>query len=135
MADDISIKVEGLRDLNRTLKQISDDAPKALKEANLKAAKAIVSDALPKVPVRTGALKGTVKALATTTASRMKAGGTVSVPYAPAVHWGTGPREGLRGPHNIKRRAFLWDARQKLLWEVRDDYEKELENLIDRTVK
>jgi HK97 gp10 family phage protein len=141
VADEITIKVEGLRDLNKTLKRLADDAPKALRQANLAAAKAIVAEALPHVPVGTsqydrhqGALKKSVKALASATASRMKAG-SAAVPYAPAVHWGTGPRPGLKGPHNIKRNAFLWNARQRLLKEVRDEYEKELEALITKTVR
>lgn len=138
---DIDLRVEGLRDLNRTLKKIADDAPKVLKEANLKAARLIVADALPRVPVGTspydrhpGALKASIKALATPTTARMKAG-SAAVPYAPAVHWGTGPREGQKGPHNIKRNAFLWDAREKLLREVRDQYEKELEELITHATR
>jgi hypothetical protein len=134
VADEVTIKVEGLRELNKALKKLADEAPKALREANLAAARAIVADALPKVPIRSGRLKGTVKALASTTASRMKAG-SAAVPYAQAVHWGTGPRPGLPGPHNIRRNAFLWDARQRLLKEVRDEYEKELEELIDRVAR
>jgi HK97 gp10 family phage protein len=134
MANDITIQVEGLSELRRSLKRLSKEAPKQLREANLAAAETIVRSALPNVPVRTGRLKRTVKALATQTASRMKAG-SGTVPYAAAVHWGTGPRPGERGPHNIRRRAFLWDAREKLLREVRDEYEKELEALIDRTVR
>jgi HK97 gp10 family phage protein len=134
MADDITIQVEGLSELRRSLKRLSKEAPKQLREANLAAAEIIIASALPNVPVRTGRLKRTVKALATQTASRMKAG-SGTVPYAAAVHWGTGPRPGERGPHNIRRRAFLWDAREKLLREVRDQYEKELEALIDRAVR
>lgn len=135
MPDDVAFQVEGLSELRRTLKQIADDAPKALREANLTASRRIVEVALPNVPVRTGRLKGTVKAMASATGARMKAGGTTAVPYAPAVHWGTGPRPGMRGPHNIRRRAFLWDAREKLAGEVRDEYERQLEALIDRVAR
>lgn len=132
--DEPVIKVEGLTELRRTLKRLGDDAAKQLREANLAAARTIVDSALPNVPVVSGRLRGSVKALASQTAARMKAG-SAAVPYAAAVHWGTGPRPGLRGPHNIRRRAFLWDARERLAGEVRDRYERDLEALIDRTVR
>lgn len=135
MADDLGIQVEGLSELRRTLKRFADDAPKAMREANLAAARTVIAAALPNVPVRSGALKRTIKPLASATAARMKLGGTNAVPYAAAVHWGTGPRPGLRGPHKIRRRAFLWDARQSLSREVRDQYERDLEALITRTVR
>lgn len=132
--DEPVIKVEGLTELRRTLKRLGDDAAKQLREANLAAARTIVDSALPNVSVVSGRLRGSVKALASQTAARMKAG-SAAVPYAAAVHWGTGPRPGLRGPHNIRRRAFLWDARERLAGEVRDRYERDLEALIDRTVR
>ena len=132
---ELTIKVEGLYDLRKVLKQISDEAPKAITTANKNAATQIATEAARNAPVRTGKLRSSVKALATQTSARMKAGGTNAVPYAPAVHWGTGPREGLRGPHNIKPNPFLWNARQKLAAEVRKDYEDELSALIDRLVR
>lgn len=132
MAD---MSIRGLPELRSGLKAISDQAPKELRKANLDAAKAVVARALPNVPVRTGKLRQSVKALATERAARMKAGGTVAVPYAPAVHWGTGSREGQRGPHNIKPNPFLWNARETLAKEMKADYEKVLEGVITDAVR
>lgn len=129
---DVKIRVENLAKLSRAFKTLGDDdAPRALKEANRQAAERVMQAALPNVPARSGALKASVRALGTPTTARMMAGGA-QVPYAKAVHWGTGPRPGLRGPHNIKRRAFLWDAREKLAREVADEYERELRALVAR---
>jgi HK97 gp10 family phage protein len=129
------LSIKGLPELRTGLKSISDTAPKQLRKANLDAAKAVISVAAAHAPVRTGKLRASVKALATQTAARMKAGGTTAVPYAPAVHWGTGPREGQKGPHNIKPNPFLWNARNQLAKQLKDDYERELEDVINSTVR
>lgn len=126
------VEIEGAKELRRALKQTGDaDLPKALREANRKAAELVVHAALPKVPVRSGRLKSSVKALASQSAGRAKAG-SARVPYGPAVHWGTGPRRGLRGPHNIARRPFLLDAAEQQTRQVGDTYQDEIERILER---
>ena len=53
-------------------------------------------------------------------------------PYAGAVHWGTGPRAGLRGPHNIRANPFLWRAIDDTQpqWESR--YDQEINRLLEQ---
>lgn len=129
VATDVAFTVTDLRRLAREMRQFSDEAVTSLKDANLRAAQRIVKEALPNVPVRTGRLKASVRASAGAQSAKMRAGGA-RVPYAPAVHWGTGPRTGRRGPHNIDRNPFLWNAREKLGREVRDQYERELDAVV-----
>lgn len=131
MADDLAVNVEGLKELRRAIKETGDkELPKALQRANKAAAERVVRAALPNVPVRTGRLRSAVRATGSQSAGRALAGGA-RVPYAQAVHWGTGPRPGLRGPHDIKRRPFLWDAAQRQVGAVATEYEAEIDKLMD----
>lgn len=108
-----AVEFEGLRETRKLLRQAGDkESLAAVKEAHRKAAEMVVARALPHVPVRTGRLAGTVKALASATSGRAKAG-TVSVPYARPIHWGW-PRR------NIKPRPFLWDALQDVESQIDD---------------
>lgn len=131
----VSVQVEGAKELRATLRQLADkDLQKALREANKTVSQLVVDAALPNVPVRTGKLRASVKALATQTTAYGKAG-KANVRYAPAVHWGTGPRPGLRGPHNIKRRPFLLDAAQKVTPKAVDAYQDAIQKLLDQAVR
>lgn len=132
MANQPGVRVEGLKDVRKQLKDFDDKVGKAmLKDAHKQLADKVVKLALPHVPVRTGALKASVRPLGSVSAATGKAG-KASVPYAAAVHWGTGPRPGLRGPHNIKRRPFLLDALHRLEPNAADEYADQLRRLIRR---
>ena len=58
-------------------------------------------------PRRTGRLAGSVRALPPTTDA---ADVVATAGYAGPIHFGVGPRIGLRGPHNIKARPWLYTA-------------------------
>jgi HK97 gp10 family phage protein len=129
---DVAFSVEGLKETRREIKEIGDkELGKALARVNKSAAEMVVEAALPNVPSRIGTLRASVKALGSQAAGRARAGAK-AVPYAAAVHWGTGPRPGLRGPHNIKRSPFLWDAADRLRPQVEEAYLEELDRLLDR---
>lgn len=131
------VRVEGLTKLRGAIRQIGDrDLARALREANLAGAERVVVAALPQVPTLTGALKASVRALGSQVSGRAVAGSTGmkaqhSVPYAAAIHWGTGPRTGLPGPHNIRRRPFLWDAAELHRREIADEYAKRIDRILD----
>jgi hypothetical protein len=126
-----AVQVEGLKELRAGFRSTGDRAlPKALAKANKLAAQVVVEEALPNVPFRSGRLRATVKALGSQTAGKAKAG-AAKVPYAAAVHWGTGPRPGLRGPHNIARNPFLVDAADRVNTQIVDQYEKEIDRILD----
>lgn len=127
-----TVRVENLKATQRELRKLgNEDARQAIRKAGKTAAEKVVDAALPNVPVRTGRLKASVRSVASVTSAAGKAGGA-RVPYAPAVHWGTGPRAGQRGPHNIPRRAFLWDAQQRMLGEITEAYEDEIEDIVNQ---
>lgn len=132
MANEPAVQVEGLREVRKGLKKLDDKAGKTMLAAAHKTlAEKVTTLAAPNVPVGpTGRLKASVRPLGTVAAATGKAGGA-KVPYAAAVHWGTGPRAGQRGPHNIKRRPFLLDALDKLEPDAADVYARELQRLID----
>lgn len=134
--EDIRIEVDGITELRQALRRVSNELPKELTGVHRKMAEIVVRDALPNVPVgETGNLRKSVKALATQARGAAKAGSAVSVPYAPAVHWGTGPRPGLTGPHNIARRPFLWNALNKHRSQVEEEFEKAIDDLLDRAIR
>lgn len=127
------VKVEGLKDVQRAVRlSANEGAKQALKEANRRAAELVVRAALPDVPRgETGNLKKTVKALGRVRDAVAKAGTPARVPYAAAVHWGTGPRLGLRGPHNIARRPFLFDAAERLRGRIAKEYLEEIDRILN----
>lgn len=134
--DDIRIEVEGQLELRKALRKADDDLPKELTAVHKKLAEMVVRDALPNVPVGpSGNLKKSVKSLASQTRAAAKAGTKSSVPYAPAVHWGTGPRSGLKGPHNIARRPFLWDALNRARKDIEREFEEAMDDLMDEAMK
>jgi HK97 gp10 family phage protein len=129
--NDTTVRVAGLKETRAAFKRINDtEVTKALAKANKSAAQIVVDAALPNVPFRSGALAGTVRALGSQTAGNAKAGGS-KVPYAAAIHWGTGPRPGLRGPHNIPRRPFLQNAADQHRADIAHEYETAIGHIFD----
>lgn len=117
-----TIRVEGLDELRRELRRLGDDQlPKQLREANKSVSTRLADAAAQKAPVKTGRLRASTRGLAGQRDAKVKAG-TARVPYAAAVHWGTGPRPGLTGPHNIARRPFIYDTAERLRDQLADEY-------------
>lgn len=128
---DTTVKVEGLVETRRELVRAGGkDMGKSLRQANLSAARRVAAAAVPNVPVRSGRLQRSVRALATQTSGSVKAGTATKVPYAAAIHWGVGDRPGL-GPHNIVGRPFLWEAADRMLSEVIEAYDGEIDQLLE----
>ena len=139
----VSIEVEGAKELRSILRQIGDkDLKTGLRLANKTVSQLVVDEALPNVPVRTGRLRQSVKALATQSAAYGKAG-SGRVPYAAAIHWGegtgnvnysTGATVG-RAARNIRGRPFLWDAADKVINRAVTTYEDAIQDLFDKAVR
>lgn len=102
MSSGESIKVEGVRDLLRTLKQVRPELNIEIKEANKELAEDLVPVARAKARRLTGKLAGSVRAGASQRSGFVRAGGA-RVPYAGPQHFGW-PRRG------ISPNPFLWDA-------------------------
>ncbi len=138
---DIGIKVTGADELRKALRRAGDAGLKReLAGANKAAAQLVVDRALPNVPIRTGKLKRSTRALGSQRSGRAVAG-TARVPYAAAIHWGRGrgnvgsPPGNHPGRNVIRGRPFLWDAAQKSIVRVARTYEAAIEDLINRAIR
>lgn len=97
------VKLEGMRNLRRTMRAAGDDLGE-LKEINAQAAGIAADRAKGWAPVVSGRLSASVRSSGTKTAGIVRAGNnrkTASgVPYAAPIHWGWPSR-------NIKANPFL----------------------------
>jgi hypothetical protein len=80
------VRVQGARELRRTLKRAGEDMAD-LKDANMRAAQLVAQWGAVRAPRRTGALGGSVRAMRQVARARIVAG-SPSVPYAGVIHWG-----------------------------------------------
>jgi hypothetical protein len=99
------VRVEGLAQLNRSLRQLNADAPKALRLAANEAAMIVVDAARIGVPRRTGRAASSVRAVSTRTAARVTSGGK-RARYFPWLDYG-----GRVGRKNSVKRPFIGDGR------------------------
>lgn len=121
-----SVKIEGLSKVRRELKKLSDDVDYRAQEflpVNKSIADAVLGDAKAYVPIRSGSLAGTMRAAATKTSARVKAG-YKSVPYAGPIHFGWPARR-------IKPQPFFYDAIDKR----RDEIKRRYDNLVKDLIK
>lgn len=97
------LKIEGGRQLRRTLRQAGSDLTD-LKAANAQAASIVSNRAKSWAPTRTGRLQSSVRSSGTKTAGIVRAGNNrkskSGVPYAAPIHWGWKAR-------NIRANPFL----------------------------
>lgn len=120
------IRVDGLRQLNSSLRKLGKDAPKALRIAGNKAADIIVADAKPRVPLgpgKGGHARDSIKAASTRTAARVQAGGK-RFPYYPWLDFG-----GRVGRKKATVRPFLSDGRY--IWHAYAQRRDEFAQLLD----
>lgn len=121
------VKIENLNKVRRQLKDLSEDVDYRAMEflpVNKTIADAVAGDAKSYVPVLTGALSGTIRAAATKTSARVKAG-YKAVPYAGPIHFGWPARF-------IKPQPFFYDAIDKRRGEIKDRYEDLVKRLIKK---
>jgi hypothetical protein len=99
------VEVRGADRLASTLAQF-DRSLSDLSDANRAAGELVGSAARSRVPRRTGRLAGSMRTDVSPTDVDVSFGAV----YAAPIHWGVGPRVGLRGPHNIATTLFLTSA-------------------------
>lgn len=87
MAGENGIKVEGLSDVLKALKAIGVPAAE-VSAASQQAADIVASSARTFVPVRSGALRSTIRSKKQARKVLVSAGNNTKVPYANAIHWG-----------------------------------------------
>jgi len=120
MADPIRIK--GLREFQRNLRNMDRDLPKLLRLALNDAADVVVDAAVPRVPRRTGRAAASLKAKSTQRTSRV-AGGSGRAPYYPWLDFGG--RVGRK--HSVVRPFF---KRGRYLYRAYDDTHDEVERVL-----
>lgn len=121
------VKIEGLSKVRRDLKNLAQDVDYRAMEflpVNKSIADAVAGDAKSYVPFLTGTLSGTIRAAATKTSARVKAG-YKSVPYAGPIHFGWPARF-------IKPQPFFYDAIDKRRGEIQERYDDLVKKLIKK---
>jgi hypothetical protein len=118
-----AIEVQGVKVLVKKLKQMDDATVKELKSIYIQSANLVYRNAMPRVPVRSGNLKSTMRVSASTRSGSVRAGGKRSAPYAGPVHFGWPNRPNLArswygGP--IRPNTFLYSALDARRKEVED---------------
>jgi len=76
------VKIEGLKLFTKNLKKIDKDLPKMVRLALNQASDTVVDRAVPKVPVKSGRARRTLKAQSTRSAARVAAGSRKAPYYA-----------------------------------------------------
>lgn len=119
-----AVRVEGLNDTRRKLKKLGDDVNYGdqFLAVNKTLADAVAGDSKNYVPVLSGALQGTIRAAASKTSGRVKAG-YKAVPYSGPIHFGWPSRF-------IKPQPFIYDAIDRRRNEIKDRYKQLIEKLI-----
>lgn len=115
-------EIEGLRELQRDLNKLGDDAKNDMKPAHLEAATMVAEASRPLAPVRSGRLVESLRPTATKTSGRVRAG-NASVPYAGPIHFGWPARA-------IRPNPFIYHALDERRDEVVAAYEQRMEEII-----
>ena len=119
-----TVRIDGLRELNRSLKRVSTEYPKEQRSIHKKVAEPVARTAEVRAPRRSGNLAASIRPQGTQREGRVAAG-KKAVPYAGPIHYGWPAR-------NIKAQTFLTDAlhtNQTIIVEI---YMRETNRLIDR---
>jgi hypothetical protein len=125
-----TVRVEGVPRLRAALGGLGADVQNN-RPVNADVSVYIATIASQRAPRRTGRLALSVRPAADREAATI----TFGVPYANAVHWGTGARAGVRGPHNIRRNPFAWNAAQDTETTWVGWYADRLEQLTDKAME
>jgi hypothetical protein len=116
------VKVDGINELKRTMKRAGVEL-QDLKDAHAAVAQTVIDSARPWVPVRSGALAGSLRGSGQAGAAVVRAG-RAAVPYANPIHWGWPSR-------GIKARPFMWTAIHKSQDQWTGQYLTALQKIID----
>ena len=125
MAKEVGIRIEGMREFRGELRRADGNFPKELRLANKQA---VADVAVPKVkanaPVLSGALRGSVRALASQTRAQV-AVGKASVPYVFPINFGWPSR-------GIKAQEFVYSSLAKASDELTEKYGDMIDRLMRR---
>jgi HK97 gp10 family phage protein len=122
MADPAGIKVAGLKQAIKALQAIGVPVAE-IKAAGSEAGELVAGQARALAPVRSGALRNSIRVSKALNRVSVSAGNNKSVPYANPIHWGWFKR-------NIKPQPFFVKALGITRDEVYQNYYRSLDKLI-----
>ncbi|GAA2855391.1 hypothetical protein GCM10010472_10860 [Pseudonocardia halophobica] len=128
------VKVTGLREFRRGLKQLDGSLPKGVRTAGNKAAEIVVAAAKPRVPIgpgRGGHASSSIRKASTQSAVRVSEG-SARFPYLPWLDFGGTINKHTANPTTrsfIKKGRYIWAAFDEHKDQVLDTYQDELKNL------
>ena len=119
------IEVNGVKIVIKQLRKMDGETRNELKRVYIQSANIVYRNAMPRVPVRTGRLKSTMRITSSVRGGAVRAGGKRSAPYAGPVHFGWPNRPNLArswygGP--IRPNTFLYSALDARRGEVEDAF-------------
>ncbi len=116
------LEIEGLRDVQKAMRNFSDDSRNDMKETHRRAGQIVVDGAARLVPVRSGALLASLKSAPTQRQGRVRVG-SAAVPYAGPIHFGWPAR-------NIQPNPFIYEVLDGRRQEVYALYADRISQLI-----
>jgi HK97 gp10 family phage protein len=122
MADPAGIKIAGFKQAIKALQAIGVPAAE-IKAAGSEAGELVAGQARALAPVRSGALRNSIRVSKALNRVSVSAGNNGSVPYANPIHWGWFKR-------NIKPQPFFTKALGITRDEVYQNYYRSLDKLI-----
>jgi hypothetical protein len=132
MADAVKIQILGMREFRRALKAADAQLPRELRRVFNTAARAVVEEAVPRMPERSGNLKRSVRARSTSNEGRVVSGTPGRVPYAGWIEFG-GRRRGRGNSYAVRdvvrEGRYLYPAFVRRQLEVLQAMEEALRNL------
>jgi HK97 gp10 family phage protein len=122
------VKVVGLNQAVRALRAIG--VPSAeIGKASQESGEIVAGRARSLVPVKTGALRATIKAKKIARKVVVSAGNNRSVPYANPIHWGWNYDKVNLQPKNIRPRPFFTNALRNTRQQVYETFFDNMERL------
>ncbi len=105
MAYNQGIQVDGFKEFRAQLKAMDAGTPKMIKDVFVKAAELVQVQAVKRAPVRTGALRASIRVASTTTMAQIREGSS-AVPYAGFIDYGgTVGRARYSAAYKARKRA------------------------------
>lgn len=133
MADE-TIRVEGIVELQRALRQVSKDAPKELASELASVAEFVLQRARPLVPRKSGSAQGSMKVRKQQRGAALAVGGS-KAEYFPFLDWGNKVRSG----HGVGRgdsvpRPFI-QGEGRYVYKTVKDNDVEIRRMVDVVLK
>lgn len=118
------VEIDGLRQVQKALKDVSQESRDDMKETHRQAGQIIVDAAQPLIPVQSGGLLASIKSAPIQRQGRVRLG-SAAIPYAGPIHFGWPAR-------NITPNPFIYDVLDGRRAEVSRLYEQRIDEIIKK---